>query len=382
MNQHGEEMVEFLSEVLKVPGVTGDELAVSLVFKKRMERMGLTVETIGVSETRPNLIGAWQGPQSGPSFLFNGHMDVFPPVPEELPEVSWSGKIEDGFVCGRGASDMKGGDCAALMAVEMLHALGFEPHGSITLSFMCDEEVGGKKGVKYLIEKGLLHADFGICMEPSNMDLILGHTGIYRCYLNFYGTPASSYRPHPTMDALEKCVLAAERLYRLRDEIQKRKDPVYGCPSLSVTTLHAGTATNVFATEARLSLDRRLIPGETHDQAEREIRDALAFLEDAYPEFSYELELISDRPFLQVEPDSAVAKAISKANQQVFGEPVSVRYRHGGSDAASIFAAYRTQIPNIGPGQEAECANANEKIRIQDYLDMIKIYALTLVELM
>lgn len=309
MNQHGEEMVEFLSEVLKVPGVTGDELAVSLVFKKRMERMGLTVETIGVSETRPNLIGAWQGPQSGPSFLFNGHMDVFPPVPEELPEVSWSGKIEDGFVCGRGASDMKGGDCAALMAVEMLHALGFEPHGSITLSFMCDEEVGGKKGVKYLIEKGLLHADFGICMEPSNMDLILGHTGIYRCYLNFYGTPASSYRPHPTMDAL-------------------------------------------------------------------------AFLEDAYPEFSYELELISDRPFLQVEPDSAVAKAISKANQQVFGEPVSVRYRHGGSDAASIFAAYRTQIPNIGPGQEAECANANEKIRIQDYLDMIKIYALTLVELM
>lgn len=382
INQHGEEMVEFLSEVLKVPSVTGDELAVSLVLKKRMERMGLTVETIGVSEDRPNLIAAWQGPQDGPTFLFNGHMDVFPPVPEEAPEVSWSGKTEDGFVHGRGASDMKGGDCAALMAVEMLHALGFEPHGRITLSFMCDEEVGGKKGVKYLIEKGLLRADFGICMEPSNMDLILGHTGIYRCYLKFYGTPASSYRPHPSMDALEKCVLAAEALYRLRDEIQKRKDPVFGCPSLSVTTLHAGTATNVFATEARLSLDRRLIPGETHEQAEREIRDALAVLEERYPEFSYELELISDRPFLQTEPDSAVAKAISRANWQVFGKPVSMRYRHGGSDAASIFEAFGTQIPNIGPGQEAECAKANEKIRIKDYLDMIKIYALTLLELM
>ena len=102
INQHGEEMVEFLSEVLKVPSVTGDELAVSLVLKKRMERMGLTVETIGVSEDRPNLIAAWQGPQDGPTFLFNGHMDVFPPVPEEAPEVSWSGKTEDGFVHGRG----------------------------------------------------------------------------------------------------------------------------------------------------------------------------------------------------------------------------------------------------------------------------------------
>ena len=60
------------------------------------------------------------------------------------------------------------------------------------------------------------------------------------------------------------------------------------------------------STEARLSLDRRLIPGETHEQAEREIRDALAVLEERYPEFSYELELISDRPFLQTEPDSAV----------------------------------------------------------------------------
>ena len=149
-----------------------------------------------------------------------------------------------------------------------------------------------------------------------------------------------------------------------------------------MTTLHAGTATNVFATEARLSLDRRLIPGETHEQAEREIRDALAVLEDRYPEFSYELELISDRPFLQTEPDSAVAKAISRANWQIFGKPVSMRYRHGGSDAASIFAAFGTQIPNIGPGQEAECAKADEKIRIKDYLDMIKIYALTLLELM
>ena len=59
-----------------------------------------------------------------------------------------------------------------------------------------------------------------------------------------------------------------------------------------------------------------------------------------------------------------------------------MRYRHGGSDAASIFEAFGTQIPNIGPGQEAECAKADEKIRIKDYLDMIKIYALTLLALM
>lgn len=381
MKLHSDDMVSFLSKVLSTPSVTGDELAVSEVLKERMEAFGLNVQVIGTSKDRPNLIAEWKG-ESGPSFLFNGHMDVFPPVPEEMPEVSWSGKIQDGYVHGRGASDMKSGDCAALMAVEMLYHLGFVPKGSITLSYMCDEEVGGGKGVKYLIQNGYLNCDFGICMEPSNMDLIMGHTGIYRCFLTFHGSPASSYRPHPTMDALEKTIIAAQELYKLRDEIQSRKDEIYGCPSLSLTTLHAGTATNVFATESRLSIDRRLVPGETHEQAENEIREVLDKLKGTYPEFSYELEVISDRPFLQTEEDSAIAKAISRANEQVFGVPIRHRYRHGGSDAASIFAAYGTQIPNIGPGQESECAKADEKVCIKDYLDMIKIYALTLLELM
>lgn len=382
IEKHSNSMVRFLSEILKIPSVTGNEQAVSKAFADRIEALGIPVQVIGTSEDRPNLIGTWDGQESGLSFLFNGHMDVFPPVDGEAPDVSWSGKMENGYVHGRGASDMKGGDCAALMAVEMLHRLGFEPRGSITLSYMCDEEVGGGKGVKYLLEKGLLKCDCGICMEPSNMDLIVGHTGIYRCYLSFTGTPASSYRPHPTMDALEKSILAAQALYELRDEIQSRSDPVYGCPSLSLTTLRAGTATNVFATESRLSIDRRLIPGETHAQAEQEIREALARIAAAHPDFSYTLEVISDRPFLQVQHNSQIVRAISKANEQVFGRTITCRCRHGGSDAASIFAAYGTQIPNIGPGQESECAKADEKISIKDYLDMIQIYALTLLELM
>lgn len=361
MEQHGQEMVDFLSEILRVPSVTGEELAVSRVFRERMERMGLAVEVIGTAEDRPNLIASWKGPEEGPSFLFNGHMDVFPPVPGENPEVSWSGKIEAGYVHGRGASDMKGGDCAALMAVEMLHALGFTPKGTITLSYMCDEEVGGGKGVKYLVENGYLKADYGICMEPSNMDLILGHTGIFRCFLKFTGSPASSYRPHPSVDALEKCIRAAEALYRLRDQIQARQDPVYGCPSLSLTTLRAGTATNVFATEAVLSLDRRLIPGETHEQAEREIREALDTLKESCPEFSYTMEMISDRPFLQVRPDSLVVQAISRQTSRFLAILSGYRYRHGGSDAANILRPTAPRSPTWGRGRRANARNGMKK---------------------
>ena len=97
MEQHQEEMVGFLSEILRIPSVTGSELEVSKAFTKRMEALNLPVQVVGTAADRPNLIATWQGTGEGPSFLFNGHMDVFPPAVGEPPEVSWSGKIEDGY---------------------------------------------------------------------------------------------------------------------------------------------------------------------------------------------------------------------------------------------------------------------------------------------
>lgn len=379
---HQDEMVGCLSEILKIPSVTGNEQAVSRVFKRYIEDMGLPVQEICAEEGRLNLIADWCGGE-GPRFLFNGHMDVFPPTDGDPGTYGpWSGMVADGFVYGRGASDMKGGDCAALMAVHVLKELGFVPEGTVTLSYMCDEEDGGTLGVKYLVEHGYLDSDYGICMEPSNLDLIVGHTGILRAYFTYTGSAASSYRPHPDMDALEKGVAAARAIYRLRDEIQARSDEEYGCPSLSVTTFHAGTATNIFATKCVLSVDRRLVPGETHVQALKEITDVLDKLKEKNPLMEYTVEMISDRPFLDVGEDSEIVRCIGEAHEELFGRKIRRRRRHGGSDAANIFRAYGTQIPNMGPGEESECTKPDEKIKIESYLKMIELYALTVARLL
>lgn len=382
IRNHEEEMVACLSEILRVPSVTGNEWEVSRVFKRYIEETGLAVEVICAEEGRPNLIAEWDGGE-GPRFLFNGHMDVFPPTDGDNGTYGpWSGKIVDGFVYGRGASDMKGGDCAALMAVHVLKKLDFKPTGKVILSYMCDEEDGGTLGVKYLTKHGYLESDYGICMEPSDMDLILGHTGILRVYFTYTGKAASSYRPHPDMDALEKGVIAANALYHLRDEIQSRKNEDYGCPSLVITTFHAGTATNIFATKSVISIDRRLIPGETHDRALKEITDVLDNLKEKNPLMEYTMEIISDRPFLEVDQNSEIVRCISEAHEELFNQKIRMRTRHGGSDAANIFRAYGTQIPNMGPGEERECTKPDEKIRIESYLKMIELYALTVVKLL
>ena len=105
-------------------------------------------ETVGAH----SLLYTWQG--SDPSLkpmLLAGHLDVVPIEPGT--ERSWrvapfSGRIEDGFIWGRGAIDNKSAVVGTLEAVEMLLAEGFRPTRNVLLAFGHDEEIGGTRGAR------------------------------------------------------------------------------------------------------------------------------------------------------------------------------------------------------------------------------------------
>lgn len=378
-----QEVLECLQEILQTPSITEHEVPISKVFIKWIERAGIEPKVYGISEEHPNVLGEWFGSEKGKRFVFNGHMDTFPGDAADPGLYGpFSGKIADGYVYGRGASDMKGGDAAALMAVTLLKRMGFDPKGSVLLSYMCDEEIGGRYGVKWMVKHELLNGDFGICMEPTNGRILVGHSGIYRAWITYQSAPASSYRNHPSKNALEKSIRAINALYKYRDEVKERKDPYYDCASFSITTLHAGAATNVHASESRFSIDYRMIPGETHEKVEKEIRTILDSLKARDPEMEYTLEVISDRPVLTVPEDSEIVKACLEAYEETTGKKAEILRRHGGSDAATIAAYNGMLIPNWGAADEREATMPNEKICIKDYLDSIEYYMRTVVKMM
>jgi len=377
------EALECLQEILQTPSVTEHEVPISKVFAKWIEKAGIEPQIHGISEEHPNVLGEWFGSESGKRFVFNGHMDTFPADAANPGFYGpFSGKIADGYVYGRGASDMKGGDAAALMAVTLLKRMGFDPKGSVLLSYMCDEEIGGRYGVKWMVKQELLNGDFGICMEPTHGRILVGHSGIYRAWITYQSEPASSSRNHPSKNALEKSVRAINALYKYRDEVKERKDPHYDCASFSITTLHAGEATNVHASKSRFSIDYRMVPGETHEKIEKEIRAILNSLKELDSEMEYTLEVISDRPVLEVPEESAIVKACVEAYEETTGRTAEIFRRHGGSDAATIAAYNGILIPNWGAADEMEATMPNEKILIKDYLESIEYYMRTVVKMM
>lgn len=94
-------------------------------------------------------------PGSDPSrgtLLIHGHLDVVPAEPADWSVHPFSGAVEDGYVWGRGAIDMKDMVGMALALARQFKSNGTVPPRNILFAFLADEENGGKYGSQWLVE--------------------------------------------------------------------------------------------------------------------------------------------------------------------------------------------------------------------------------------
>lgn len=98
-----------------------------------------------------------------PALLVHGHTDVVPADAAQWTVPPFSGEVDDEFVWGRGAVDMKGMDAMVLAVVRSWHRAGVRPERDIVLAFTADEEAGSALGAHWLVDH---HADlFDGCTE-------------------------------------------------------------------------------------------------------------------------------------------------------------------------------------------------------------------------
>jgi acetylornithine deacetylase len=180
-----------VAALVQVPSVTGDERAALERLGELAQALGLRAELHrhdlealrahpghpGEEGPRTELLGlsvAVPGARDdGPRLALDGHVDVVPPGTAAWRHGPWSGAIEDGFVWGRGAVDMKGAVVAALHA---LGALGESaPHGEVVLLAVSSEEDGGL-GTFAALEHD---SAFDACLipEPTGFDVVCAQAG-------------------------------------------------------------------------------------------------------------------------------------------------------------------------------------------------------------
>jgi len=110
--------------------------------------------TIRESEPgRASLTCLWEGAdRTRPALVVHGHLDVVPAFADDWSVDPFGAEIKDGMVWGRGAVDMKNMDAMILASVANMIDAGIKPARDIVIVFFADEEHGGVRGAKWMVE--------------------------------------------------------------------------------------------------------------------------------------------------------------------------------------------------------------------------------------
>ncbi|WP_219413446.1 M20/M25/M40 family metallo-hydrolase [Pseudonocardia nigra] len=156
-----DEVVELASELIRIDTtntgdpetVTGEREAAAFVAAKLSE-VGYEVEVVeSGAPRRENVVCRLKGadPERG-ALLVHGHLDVVPADPTEWSVHPFSGAVQDGYVWGRGAVDMKDMVAMTIAVARRFKRDGVVPPRDIVFAFVADEEAGGKYGAQWLVQ--------------------------------------------------------------------------------------------------------------------------------------------------------------------------------------------------------------------------------------
>ena len=359
-------LLEILTDLVRIesinprlaPGGSG-EAGIARRVIRCLAQSGLKTQLQELEPERFNAIGILKGTGSGRSLILNGHLDTVGVYGMEDP---FSARVEGNRLYGRGAQDMKGGLAAALVAVEEL-AKGPQLQGDVIVTAVADEEFESL-GTRALLEAGAL-ADGAIVMEPTGLDIVTAHRGFAWAEVVTQGRAAHGSRPEEGLDAIAFMGRVLGELETLQAFLSRgHGHPVLGHGSVHASLITGGQELSSYPAECRLSLERRLIPGEDRTTVEREITQILSGLAQQDPHFSARHKVYYAAKALETPRESAIVQDLLACAQRTIGPRAKLGAQSFWTDGALLNEA---GIPTVlfGPGG-AGLHSAAEYVNLDD----------------
>ena len=388
VDAQSEDLIGFFRQLVQCRSITGQEQEVASLLMEGLRSRGMTdVELVERTPGRPNVVAYYRGSEDGPTCTFNGHLDVLPHQDgTEWPHPPFAGEIADGKLYGRGTVDMKSGTFSSFFAGLILNRLQLPIRGKVVFTGVCDELVCGKDGILYLLEKGYIKKehpdDFGLNCEPTDLrEMDMATKGVYRVDVEVIGKGAFNARPYLGISAIDKAAKFIQAVQELNEQIST--DPSYTHPllaprSVQVAMIHGGEASNLVPDRVKMTVTRRMHPGETEEACYADYQRIIDRLHQEDPEFRAEIHPWAGfRPPVEVPLDTPVVAAVRRAQKLVAGTDLILTGSEGGTDASHVVFQTGIPMPVYGPGDHNLLGTVNECVPLEDFLNAIKIYALT-----
>lgn len=406
------EILNFLRSILKIPSITGKEYEIQQFISRKFESMNIEVDMwepemeklkkhvaycseLGLEDFkhRPVVVGKFTGDGRGRSILFNGHVDVVDPGSTmEWNYHPWSAHVEGDKIYARGASDMKGGVTAMVMALDCILKAGVDIKGDVMIESVPDEEGGGAKGgggsagTLSCILRGY-KADAGVVAEPTEMCIAPVSRGVLLFKIKIRGCAAHAARADLGISAVEKAIKIFNSLIDLqsiRKEDKKHplleKYPLY--TPVIIGVLSCGNIATAVPGECVMEGEIGITPGETVSEVKRQFEEHVRKTSELDP------WLRKHQPYVEygtwagsseIPADHPIVKVFSETYRKVTGRKAVVEGVPYSSDVWLLTNYGNTPTITFGPGSIAQAHGRNEFVSVNDVISATKIFALSIM---
>ena len=363
----------------------GNEHRAAEFFKEIFDREGIENEIFDQGNHRANILARLPGSGAKRPILLLHHMDVVPAEAARWQVAPFSGAVRDGFIWGRGVTDMKGTAICHLMTMLLMKRAGQKLDRDVLFLGTADEEDGSANGVAWMVThhpKELAGVEF-VLTEGENivrqgertLSWNVAVTEKPNLWLRIVAGGKTGHASIPDKDgAVPKLIRALGKILAYEPEVRllpavdtyfremsritpgvmgtALADPAaaladarlrslllgdvnyaaYLRPTIAITGLSAGSAINVISGEAAAHLDCRLLPSDDPLQF-------VARLKDVGGDPSLRFEVLSQGRSLWSSTDTDFFAAIARARDRFdAGVPLLTPPATSSTDAPSLRA--------------------------------------------
>lgn len=367
--------VALTAKLVQCPSVTPEEGGALVLLEEELTKAGFDCTRVDRGIT-PNLFARWGAKGAAKSLGFNGHTDVVPVGDlAAWTHDPFSADITDGWLYGRGSTDMKSG-VAAFAAAAIDFVTDTPPNGAVILAITGDEEGPGDDGTIAILD---WMTDVGEAMdacivgEPTSRedmgDMIkIGRRGSMTAWFTIHGKQGHSAYLHKALNPMPAAALFAHRLSEHQlDTGTDHFDP----STLSVTTIDTGNpASNVIPAKTQMTVNIRF--NDIHTGADL-ITWLRAEADRVTEEKGVRIEMdtrISGEAFLT--PPGPLSTLVATAVEAETGRSPILSTTGGTSDARFV----KDHCPVVECGLVGHRMHeVDERAWVQDIHDLKRIYA-------
>jgi putative selenium metabolism hydrolase len=380
--KYEQETAEFLAKMIQTPSFSMKEKDMIQVIKKEMEKIGfdkIRIDDLG------SIIGTIG---NGPRLIaFDAHIDtVYPGNLDNWDFPPHEGRIEDGKVWGRGASDQLGGMASMVYAAKIIKELDLNQEFTILFTGTVMEEDCDGIAWEHMIMEDNIRPELVVSTEPTSLNIYRGHRGRMEMTIEVRGISCHGSAPERGVNAIYKMAKIALEVEKLNERLAH--DDFLGKGTITTSLFESGSPSQcAVADYAKIQLDRRLTWGETKESAIAELEECckLAGVEDAkvtvlqYDAVAYTGKKYSVKkyfPTWKLDPKSPWLTDAEKSYTETLGIAPKVDKWTFSTNCVFIMGKHpEIKCIGMGPGDEDQAHAPNEITRVSDLSAAAAFYA-------